>query len=357
MTLRKGLPAKNAATDADDTRLVFRNLFACDASGQLPWSGVTSPVGVALVSSTTGMNVTIAPFNAVVKRDGGVVLLANEGPGTAKIEVAPASNKRIDVICARQNDSSSTVTTPDKDNEAGFIVITGKSDVSPVKPVVPEGSLELATVLVPAGVTATNAPGVIITQTAQFAAAAGGKLPVRSVTERNALRPFQGMQVLNLATGASEQWFDAYSSTNLAGATPPGWYSQPGTVLAAKAIQNINYLPPATATPLPGLSLPLECDGLPLRIEVVALVANPGSGANRYINLELLADGVLVGKKLAYSLPMYPSAGPAVRILHIVTASLVKGSHTLTLRLQADVVGAAQVLEVEIRAQHEIVRA
>ena len=230
MTLRKGLPAKNAATDADDTRLVFRNLFACDAEAEIPWSGVTSPVGVPLVSSTSGMAVTVAPFNAVVKRDGGVVMLANEGPATVPIQVAPASNARIDVVCARQNDSSSTVSAPDSDDEPELIVIAGVSDVNPVKPLVPEGSVELATVLVPAGVTAMNAPGVIVTQTAMFAAASGSPIPVRSSADRDVLKAFQGMRVLNLATGCEEKWLDTYSPANLGGATPAGWYPVSGNL-------------------------------------------------------------------------------------------------------------------------------
>lgn len=42
MTIRKGLPAKRALTDADDTRFNFRNLVACDSAGT-PRAGITSP--------------------------------------------------------------------------------------------------------------------------------------------------------------------------------------------------------------------------------------------------------------------------------------------------------------------------
>src|SRR5690606_27873109 len=50
----------------------------------------------------------------------------------------------------------------------------------PVKPSIPVGAVELATVTIPSTATATNSSGVVITQTAQFTAAAGAAVPFRS---------------------------------------------------------------------------------------------------------------------------------------------------------------------------------
>lgn len=186
MTLRKGLPSKKGATDANDTRYDFRNLVVCNADGS-PRGGVTSPVGVPLVSATATMNTTVAAFSAVAVRDGGVVLLSNDGPVNVLHDAAPTANSRIDVVYAKQNDSSSTVTTPDADDNAIIAIAKGVAQASPQKPSIPVGAVELATVQIPAGATATNSgnPSVIITQTAQFTAAPGGSVPFRTVQDLN----------------------------------------------------------------------------------------------------------------------------------------------------------------------------
>jgi hypothetical protein len=185
MALRKGLPAKLALTDADDTRYDFRNLVVCNSDGT-PRGGVTSPVGVNLLSSTATMNVSVAAFNAVAVRDSGAILLANDGPVNVTLTPAPASNSRIDVIYAKQNDGSSTVTSPDANNTPIIDRVTGTASATPVKPSIPTGAVELGTVVVPAGATATNSAGVVITTTCPFTAAPGGKVPFRTLSDLQA---------------------------------------------------------------------------------------------------------------------------------------------------------------------------
>lgn len=186
MALRKGLPAKKANTDADDTRYDMSGLVVCNADGT-PRSGVLSPVGVNLVTATATMNVSVARFQGVAVRDSGVVLLANDGPANVLLDAAPAANKRLDVVWAKQNDSSSTVTVPDVDDLPVFGVSKGTAGAIPDKPSIPDGALELATVEVPSTATATNSSGVVITQSAQFTAAVGGVVPFRTVTEMEAV--------------------------------------------------------------------------------------------------------------------------------------------------------------------------
>src|SRR5690554_1801249 len=112
MALRKGLPAKLAATDADDTRYALAGLVVANADGS-PRGGVLSPVGANLVTATGTMNVSVGRFQGAAVRDSGVVLLANDGPANVLLDAAPAANSRLDVIWAKQNDASSTVSVPD----------------------------------------------------------------------------------------------------------------------------------------------------------------------------------------------------------------------------------------------------
>ena len=156
MAIRKGLPAKLALTDADDTRYLFSGLVVCNVDGS-PRGGVLSPVGTSLVTATATMNVSVARFQGVAVRDGGVVY-------------------------AKQNDSSATVAVPDANNTPVLGFVKGTAGAIPVKPSLPAGALELATVEIPSGATATNSGGVVITQTAPFTAGAGGTVPFRTKT-------------------------------------------------------------------------------------------------------------------------------------------------------------------------------
>lgn len=176
--LRKGLPAKLANTDAGDTRYDFRNFVTCNADGTAR-GGVTSPVG-SVLSSTATMNVTVGAFSGIAARDGGVVTLSSDGPVSVLLNAAPSANSRIDVITARQNDSSSTVSTPDGSDTPQFIVLQGTAAATPVRPTVPDGSLDLGSVLIPSTATATNSAGVVISPPAQFTAAAGAAVPFSS---------------------------------------------------------------------------------------------------------------------------------------------------------------------------------
>ena len=181
MTLRKGLPAKNAATDADDTRYDFRNLFVANADGS-PRGGITAPVGTALLSSTDSMAIAVADFAGAAIRDGGPVLLANDGTTNVTLDPAPSSQSRLDVVFAVQHDSSSTVSVPDDDDDPVFGVLKGVAAANPVRNPdgLPAGALELGTVLVPSTATTTSDTGVVITTTAPYTAGAGGKVPFRT---------------------------------------------------------------------------------------------------------------------------------------------------------------------------------
>ena len=226
MTIRKGLPAKLALTDADDTRYLFSGLFVCNSDGS-PRSGVLSPVGTNLVTATATMNVSVNRFHGTGVRDGGNILLANDGAANVLLDAAPGANSRIDVVYAKQNDASATVTVPDGDNTPVLTFVKGTAGAVPVKPALPVGAVELATVLIPSGATATNSGGVIITQTAAFTAAAGGVVTFRTKTALDLWTTAQkDQQTVVLADSSRWRWSgSAWASLGASGWTT--WATAP----------------------------------------------------------------------------------------------------------------------------------
>lgn len=183
MVLRVGHPSKKGNTDTSDARLDFRNRYVCNADGS-PRGGVTSPVGTNLLSSTSSMSVALAAFSAVTVRDGGVVEMANDGPVNVPLDPPPSSQSRIDVVYGKQDDSSSTVSVPDSDDLPVFGVLKGDASSAPVaRTDLPAGAIALGQALIPSTATATNSSGVVITTTCAFTAAAGGKVPFRTLAD------------------------------------------------------------------------------------------------------------------------------------------------------------------------------
>lgn len=177
--MRKGLPAKLALTDADDTRYDFKNIVTSNADGS-PRGGLVAPVFSNLVTGNASMNVTVGAFAAVAIRDGGCVLLANDGPVNVLIGAAPVSNSRIDLIVARQNDASATVSSPDANNTPILYVVAGTAAPVPSAPALPAGSVEVGRITVAAGNTTTNA--MVISQTTEYTVAPGADVPFRTAT-------------------------------------------------------------------------------------------------------------------------------------------------------------------------------
>lgn len=184
MTMRKGQPAKLAATDANDTRYDYNNDVVCNADGS-PRGGVTSPIGTNIITGTATMNVSVNLFAAVAVRDAGVVKLANDGPVNVLIGAAPVSNQRTDIIYAKQDDSSSTVSTPDGDDNPILGVVVGTAGPSGGTPgIVPVGGVEIGRIILTAGNTSTNAAQIVQVggaNTGGYTASSGGHVPFRTL--------------------------------------------------------------------------------------------------------------------------------------------------------------------------------
>jgi len=144
-----------------------------------------------IVSGKANMSLDIRAFTAALSRGAtaGAVLLANDAvlnltkDTTGANLVAPGSNSVYWNVFVWQREFSIDGT----DSNPVIGVLVGTPAASPAVPALTAfpGAVSLATVLVPSGTTATNS-GTTITQTAPFTACAGGTVPFRNTTERDA---------------------------------------------------------------------------------------------------------------------------------------------------------------------------
>lgn len=187
MTLGDGFPAASGTVDSTELRKALAGLILRDTSGNAR-AGVFPRHTSALVSAKASMAVDVAAFEGCTVRGGGPIFLANDGTVAVSIDAAPVSNSRIDVAYFKQNESASPYS--DANDLPVIAVEKGTAGAVPVKPSLPDGAVELATILIPSGVSATNAGGVVITQTAPFTTVTGGVLLVRSTADLSALPSF-----------------------------------------------------------------------------------------------------------------------------------------------------------------------
>lgn len=169
------------------------------------------PGTTALVTGTSAtgtMTYAIAAHHWVTSRgvNDGVYVGTTEAAQTVATTAAPGSNSRIDVIWEKQQDQYSTLSA-DATSAPQYGVTQGTAAVSPTKPTIPVGALELATSVVAVGATSTNGANVTITNTARLTAARGAPIPVRNTTERDALTTYPGLHVIRLDNGGKlERW-------------------------------------------------------------------------------------------------------------------------------------------------------
>lgn len=220
--------------DAKDGRIDDAGLLACQTSTLDVRTGVLhGPGTTALVTGTaaTGtMTYAIAAHHWVASRGvaNGPYRGALEAATTVATAPAPGSNSRIDVIWAKQQDTTAGIPSPDAATGELYGVTSGAAAVSPVKPAIPVGAVELATAVVAAGATSTNGAGVTITNTGRLTVARGAAVPVRSQAERDALAAAWGgsggLTVKRLdATGTPMEEWDGTSWRRYRFAETPSW--------------------------------------------------------------------------------------------------------------------------------------
>lgn len=185
MALRNSLFAVSGKASFLDARRDMSGLFVCDKNTMMPIAGILDRSQDNLVTGRgDSMSVTVHPFNAVLNRYG-ALLIQNDGDVNVPLNAAPSANSRIDVVYVKQNETRSPMS--DGSDVPTFGVVEGVAAAVPVAPVVPDGALALAQVLLPAGVSNTAASGVVITQTYIGAAMKGDMLRVQTSAQRDAL--------------------------------------------------------------------------------------------------------------------------------------------------------------------------
>lgn len=196
MTLTGSLPTEDAAgLSIDDWRLIQAGMIAKAADGS-PRLGVLPAHTGPLVTGTAGMAYEVAAHHAVTSRTGdGVEHVANDGPVSVSTTAAPGSNSRIDVIWER---CRFDMYTDDGEYAPEFGVTQGTADLSPTKPTIPAGALELAVATVTSTDVATST--TVITQTHPYTAAEGATVLVRNSTERSGWTPKDGSYCFQLDT-------------------------------------------------------------------------------------------------------------------------------------------------------------
>ena len=169
----------------EDFKLAQGGLVVKSGSGfgraGLFWNG-----NATIVSGTAGMAYSVAQYACATRRTGSTAMVFGGNDGTIAslaTTAAPGSNSRYDVVYHWHREYSLDGT----DSNPVIGVVQGTAAASPTAPSLAAypGAIELARILVPAGVTATNS-GTTITQTAPFTAMAGGVVAFRTTTERDA---------------------------------------------------------------------------------------------------------------------------------------------------------------------------
>lgn len=182
----------------DNSGLVVKTSGNTVRSG-LFWGGTAT-----IVSGKANMSYDVAAYTCATSRGAtsGTVFGGNDGTFNVVTTAAPGSNSRYDVVYHWHREYSLDGT----DSNPVIGVIQGTAAASPTIPSLSAfpGAIALATILVPAGVTATNT-GTTIAQVAPFTAVDGGAVRVRNSTELAAYTPMDGAYALQLDTGLSSK--------------------------------------------------------------------------------------------------------------------------------------------------------
>lgn len=178
-----GTVLQPAGTTALDTRKADAALLVPDNSAtQAPRTGVLTenPSIVTTDASTAPMRVAVAKAGFATSRGvaDGVNKWTNDGSVFVTV-TKPVSNSHIVVIYAKAYDAFAG----DANSLPVIETVTGAAAGSPVKPALPTGAEELATLLVPSTATSTQSAGVVLTNTYKMTAMRGGVVPFRTKTD------------------------------------------------------------------------------------------------------------------------------------------------------------------------------
>lgn len=197
MALTRSFPTQHpSGLPLVDHRRLMAGRLARNSDGT-PRTGVLPAHANALVTGRASMAYDVGAFNAITARTaGGAEEIANDATTIVATTAAPGANSRIDVIWVR----AQFQVLGDASNDVVFGVTQGAAAVSPTKPAVPAGALELATATIPSTATTTQSSGVVITQTFPYTAMAGGAVWFRNGTDLAAWTPADGALAYRIDT-------------------------------------------------------------------------------------------------------------------------------------------------------------
>jgi hypothetical protein len=205
------LHTDGAVVSAADGRLSQASVWSRTGAGLTVRTGVAWSGSPNLITSTAttapSMTVQVAALHFVGSKAYGEGIYVGTSPSVVTLDIGAApggGTSRLDVVYAMQRDASSTA-APDGSTQAEVGVIAGTAAAFPAKPAIPTGAVEVGTVLVAAGVTATSNAGCTITTTCQWTVPNGSAVPVRSDTERATVAQFPGAHVFRLDFGYTER--------------------------------------------------------------------------------------------------------------------------------------------------------
>ena len=163
--------------------------------------GIQSGLGI---SKTSGMGFSIAAGRAVVcpaSPSAGPYTVTVMDPETLSFEPGDDTRSRIDVVALKVDENAGT------DSPASIVILKGAYPVagSPVQPTVPAAHEPLFAVPIEAGVSAGTGGWTLASASdlRRQLATLGSYVPVRSVSERDELLPYDGLTVMRLDLGGS----------------------------------------------------------------------------------------------------------------------------------------------------------
>jgi hypothetical protein len=239
-----------------------------------------------IVSARSDMNVDIAAFTGAAVQYGGPILIANDGTAQLpSVLVSPGSGTNYYVVYAKQNESTSPAS--DANNNVLFGAQLSTTSLAVARAALPTGALELGTVQVPSGKTATNNSGVVISATCQYTAGAGGVVWVRDATELAAWSPADGNHAYRMDTAQSLRRIGGVWGSEVIRLTSGGR-------LAAAS----NHILGTSYADVPDATVTVTTPAGPVRVTAYVTVWNGQSNDDRTAKLKILCDGTLVGEEM-----------------------------------------------------------
>jgi hypothetical protein len=210
-----GLFTAGSSVSLAEARLDLGGLLALQGPTELDVrTGVMAgPGATALVTGTAATapwTVNVAQHHWVTSRGSanGPYLGTKEALTAVQLTAPPASNSRIDVVYSKQQDATAGIPTPDAVYGELYAVQAGTASATPVKPTIPPGAVELATVTILSTATAgTAGAGVTINNTVPLTVARGAPIPFRTLAEALATTGgYVGQPGIDMATARDLYW-------------------------------------------------------------------------------------------------------------------------------------------------------